>query len=386
MANAEYAVDPEPEESESDAEFAAAEAEADAASDVSSGDEGLLSPQELTSVRLSIEGEVAAKARLVAVGVGRPARVALEEAATPKEVAQAEVEESASGNEPAPAVAAEVAPPTEKAPAAEVAAVGGPRQHVANLDFSEAFGAGTASARRPAGRPSRPASSTSASRTAGPRVPPIGLHQRQRPAPATAVAAAASVTGRNLKLSKPAVPRQSKLPAAPPVGSQGGGSTDVIGAFYDDTWREKREAAYTKWINFALSEPFLAADGEAPVASSGGARQRQRLSLRELEVGLAEAGLRRKATLMLRELRAPLAKIEQQVQEGIICVRPTLNLAADVGLRDALLSLLCSYNPIWLRLAVEAVTGEEAPGRPTDLTAVRRFLDKRVLVAQAVVS
>ena len=43
---------------------------------------------------------------------------------------------------------------------------------------------------------------------------------------------------------------------------------------------------------------------------------------------------------------------------------------------------LCCYNPLWLRLAAEAVSGEAAPPQSLDDThALRRYLDRRVFAA-----
>ena len=66
-----------------------------------------------------------------------------------------------------------------------------------------------------------------------------------------------------------------------------------------------------------------------------------------------------------------------------MCVPKHVNLVADVGLRDNMLRLLACYNPLWLRLALEAITGEEVPlgSSHADASALRRFLDQRVLRA-----
>jgi abnormal spindle-like microcephaly-associated protein len=91
--------------------------------------------------------------------------------------------------------------------------------------------------------------------------------------------------------------------------------------------------------------------------------------------------------LVRAQLREPLRKIEQQVADGLIAIRPSANLAADVGMRDNLLQLLACYNPLWLRLALEAIVGEAVPlsaAGHADAGSLRRFLDKRFLVAPVV--
>ena len=116
--------------------------------------------------------------------------------------------------------------------------------------------------------------------------------------------------------------------------------------------REKRAAAYE------LDQPRARRAGDGRLCGLGGsgeamagAKQRQKMSsasCRSTSTRRRTVGAR---TLLLREptLRDSLRKIEQQVTEGIIAVRPSVNLAADVGMRDNLLRLLACYNPLWLR-------------------------------------
>lgn len=177
-----------------------------------------------------------------------------------------------------------------------------------------------------------------------------------------------------LRLSKPdpkPATRQSDGPCST--------GEDALGFFHDPNWRERRETGFAGWINFYLSAGST--DG-APTAG-GGAGERQSLSLREFEDRRQEAVNRRRATSLLRSqpLRPVLTRLEAEVESGLLCVRSPLNLAADVGLRDNLLSLLCCYNPLWLRLGFEAVSGAVAPlGAAADDThALRRWLDRRVL-------
>lgn len=177
-----------------------------------------------------------------------------------------------------------------------------------------------------------------------------------------------------LRLSKPE-PKPAVRPSDGPCTT----GEDALGFFHDPNWRERREAGFAGWINFFLSAGRM--DG-APSAG-GGAGERQSLSLREFEDRRQEAVNRRRATGLLRSpaLRPVLTRLEAEVESGLLCVRPPLNLAADVGLRDNLLSLLCCYNPLWLRLGFEAVSGAVAPvGAAADDThALRRWLDRRVL-------
>ena len=94
--------------------------------------------------------------------------------------------------------------------------------------------------------------------------------------------------------------------------------------------------------------------------------------------------MRHKVARLLRSvaLSGPLCRLEEQVHEGLVCISPNKDLVADVGQRANLLNLLCCYNPLWLRLAAEAVSGEAAPPQSLDDThALRRYLDRRVFAA-----
>ena len=111
-------------------------------------------------------------------------------------------------------------------------------------------------------------------------------------------------------------------------------------------------------------------------------------SLHAVEQQRQETVLRARMAMLLRgpELGPLLFKVSQQVEDNFLRVRPPLNLTADVGLRDGLLSLLGCYSPVWLRLGLEAVTLESAPphGGESEALVLRRFADHRVLQAPAV--
>ena len=211
-----------------------------------------------------------------------------------------------------------------------------------------------------------------------PPKPVVAAPPKPKPAPkpAAAPAAAAAPPGGRLVLKKPAVPKAPPKPAAAPPAVPAEAASG--GRFYDEQWREKREHGFVEWTNYMLCEPALST---APAQLDAG--ERQRLSLRQLEQQRQEAVLRRRATLLLRgaTLRPVLTKVEQNVEDGLLAIKASANLAADVGMRDNLLNLLGCYNPLWLRLAAEAVSGEMLPAGTAadDAVALRRFVDRRLL-------
>ena len=211
-----------------------------------------------------------------------------------------------------------------------------------------------------------------------PPKPVVAAPPKPKPAPkpAAAPAAAAAPPGGRLVLKKPAAPKAPPKPAAAPPAVPAEAASG--GRFYDEQWREKREHGFVEWTNYMLCEPALST---APAQLDAG--ERQRLSLRQLEQQRQEAVLRRRATLLLRgaTLRPVLTKVEQNVEDGLLAIKASANLAADVGMRDNLLNLLGCYNPLWLRLAAEAVSGEMLPAGTAadDAVALRRFVDRRLL-------
>ena len=208
-------------------------------------------------------------------------------------------------------------------------------------------------------------------------LPPAAAHKLPAPPPKPPVAA----PGRRLRLQKPAAADEPPADAAEAAALAAAGAAagqPCGGMFFDEAWREKRVHGLTGWLNHVLAD----SGGAAPQAMDAG--ERQRLSLRELEQARREAGLRHKVARLLRSvpLSAGLCRLEEQVHEGIVCISPNKDLIADVGQRANLLNLLCCYNPLWLRLAAEAVSGEAAPPQSLDdAHALRRYLDRRVFAA-----
>lgn len=145
----------------------------------------------------------------------------------------------------------------------------------------------------------------------------------------------------------------------------------------------RRERGLATWMNFVFAPGGSASDTIGCIGPS--------LSLHAVERQRQETLLRARMAMLLRgpELGPLLFKVSQQVEDNFLRVRPPLNLTADVGLRDGLLSLLGCYSPVWLRLGLEAVTLESAPAPhegESEALVLRRFADHRVLQAPAVLA
>ena len=67
----------------------------------------------------------------------------------------------------------------------------------------------------------------------------------------------------------------------------------------------------------------------------------------------------------------------QNVDNEALMVREDRALHADVGVREIVVSLLLCYEPHWLKLGLEMVTGEELPtknGKSAQVALLRKFI------------
>ena len=73
-------------------------------------------------------------------------------------------------------------------------------------------------------------------------------------------------------------------------------------------------------------------------------------------------------------------KVEFEIDKMRLSVRKDRNITKDIGMKQALLKLLLSYNPLWLRVGLETVYGELLPvGSNSDLLGLSRFIITRLL-------
>ena len=195
----------------------------------------------------------------------------------------------------------------------------------------------------------------------------------------TALETRTNLAGRSEKPHKPQVAAQQPASGQRPRRSREAADAPPKAARSAQCVR--RERGLATWMNFVLAPAGSASDTIGCIGPS--------LSLHAVERQRQETVLRARMAMLLRgpELGPLLFKVSQQVEDNFLRVRPPLNLTADVGLRDGLLSLLGCYSPVWLRLGLEAVTLESAPAPhegESEALVLRRFADHRVLQAPAV--
>lgn len=79
------------------------------------------------------------------------------------------------------------------------------------------------------------------------------------------------------------------------------------------------------------------------------------------------------------EMREPLAKIATQVEKKLLCVRDDRDLHLDLVLQRHVLELLLCINPLWLRIGLEVVYGEQINlNSNSDVVGLSSFIINRL--------
>ena len=167
--------------------------------------------------------------------------------------------------------------------------------------------------------------------------------------------------------------------------------------YYDEKWVEKQERGFSKWLNFFLT-PQLLDDNNGSLPKTVDiahlwsqcsrdvkeprAPTREEMSLRQYTVKIEMNRLRKKACRIWqsRDVAFVVKKVELEVEKMRLAVRKDRNITKDVGMKQSLLKLVLSYNPLWLRIGLETIFGELLPvASNADLVGLSRFLITRWL-------
>ncbi|KAF8065931.1 Aspm [Scenedesmus sp. PABB004] len=122
--------------------------------------------------------------------------------------------------------------------------------------------------------------------------------------------------------------------------------------FHTELWMGKQDRAFTGWLNHLLlpyTPEYLRAASEGDTSA---ALTDLRLAARVK--GAMLAAYRR--VLGDPEVRETMMRVEACIDAGKLRMKPELVLLEDLVQRAAVLDVLMSYNPFWLRVAVEVVT------------------------------
>ncbi|KAL9988376.1 hypothetical protein ACROYT_G002814 [Oculina patagonica] len=167
--------------------------------------------------------------------------------------------------------------------------------------------------------------------------------------------------------------------------------------YYDERWIEKQEEGFTKWLNFVLTPPDVSDSSTQADYSKGNvvlggtkdvkksqplAPTREVLSFRTYTARRKMARLRRCACLLYQSeaLGHIIRKIEAEVENGRLAIRPDKKLHADLGIKRQVVDMILSYNTLWLRIGLETIYGEILPTHSNnDVAGLTRFLTHRLL-------
>ncbi|XP_063824828.1 protein abnormal spindle [Ostrinia nubilalis] len=162
--------------------------------------------------------------------------------------------------------------------------------------------------------------------------------------------------------------------------------------FYDEEAVDKFEKEFKRWLNCVLTPP---ADLDSNIEQKIDVGKAW-LENRNKEVPLAPTkeqvssvyhnshrleSLRRsaRALLMSPEIAQVFQKLNVQIEKKLIAIRTDRNLHLDVGLQKVIMELLLSYNPLWLRLGLEAIYGIVLPLRSnSDIEGLTTFIIQRM--------
>ncbi|KAG7302798.1 hypothetical protein JYU34_012775 [Plutella xylostella] len=162
--------------------------------------------------------------------------------------------------------------------------------------------------------------------------------------------------------------------------------------FYDEEAVDKFEKEFKRWLNCILTPP---ADLESNIEQKIDVGKAW-IENRNKEVPLAPTkeqvcssyhnshrleSLRRSARglLMSPEIAQVFLKLNAQIEKKLIAIRTDRNLHLDVGLQKIIMELLLSYNPLWLRIGLEAIYGIVLPLKSnSDIEGLTSFIIQRM--------
>ncbi|CAB3223961.1 unnamed protein product [Arctia plantaginis] len=162
--------------------------------------------------------------------------------------------------------------------------------------------------------------------------------------------------------------------------------------FYDEEAVEKFESEFKRWLNCILTPPadldsnieqkidvgkawIENRNKEVPFAPT----KEQVSSLYHNSHRLVSLRRSARALLMSPEISLVFQKLTMQIEKKLIAIRTDRNLHLDVGLQKIIMELLLSYNPLWLRIGLEAIYGLILPLKSnSDIEGLTTFIIQRM--------
>ncbi|CAH0701318.1 unnamed protein product [Spodoptera exigua] len=162
--------------------------------------------------------------------------------------------------------------------------------------------------------------------------------------------------------------------------------------FYDEEAVEKFEIEFKRWLNCILTPPSdldSNIEQKIDVGKAWIENRNKEVPAAPTKEQVSSAyhnshrleSLRRsaRALLMSPEIAIVFQKLTAQIDKKLIAIRADRNLHLDVGLQKIIMELLLSYNPLWLRIGLEAIYGLVLPLHSnSDIEGLTTFIIQRM--------
>jgi len=167
--------------------------------------------------------------------------------------------------------------------------------------------------------------------------------------------------------------------------------------YYDERWVETQQKGFSNWLNFILTPQGPEDEGSISIGKVDVAKlwsqcsqdvkvprapTREVMSMRAYTAKREMNRLRRSACRLWQSkpVASVISKLEVEVERMRLAIRKDKNINKDVGMKQKILYLILSYNPLWLRVGLETIYGEllQLNGN-NDLVGLSMFLVTRLL-------
>ncbi|CAH2037736.1 unnamed protein product, partial [Iphiclides podalirius] len=162
--------------------------------------------------------------------------------------------------------------------------------------------------------------------------------------------------------------------------------------FYDEEAVDKFEQEFKRWLNYILTPP---ADLDSNVEQKidvgkawienrnkdipAAPTKEQVSSIFHNSHRLESLRRSARALLLSPEISQVFIKLNVQIEKKLIAIRNDRNLHLDIGLQKTIMELLLSYNPLWLRIGLEAIYGLVLPLKSnSDIEGLTTFIIQRM--------
>lgn len=162
--------------------------------------------------------------------------------------------------------------------------------------------------------------------------------------------------------------------------------------FYDEEAVDKFETEFKRWLNYILTPPADLDSNTEQKINVGKAwieNRNKEIPAAPTKEQVCSAyhnshrleSLRRSARtlLMSPDITKVLQKLNAQIEKKLIVIRNDRNLHLDVGLQKIIMEIILSYNPLWLRIGLEATYGTVLPLKSnSDIEGLTTFIIQRM--------